>query len=113
MRAEVPVHPNVIRGKTGSLDESKRQMAKAEERRARADALVTDVRSSLAALEGQKAMVDQAIEKAGSLQFLLKQAEATIDSLREERKMDARVRAAVAVVNDEDDEEDEDIARAA
>jgi len=111
--ADVTVQLNEIRDTTGSLDERKRQMAKAEERLARADALVTDVRSSLAALEGQKAMVDQAIEKAGSLQFLLKQAEATIESLREERKMDARVRAAVAVVNDEDDEDEEDIARAA
>ncbi|MEO5989819.1 MAG: hypothetical protein ABIU54_14775 [Candidatus Eisenbacteria bacterium] len=112
--ADVSQQLNDIRDTTGSLDERKRQMTKAEERLARADALVTNVRSSLEALEGQKAMVDQAIEKAGSLQFLLKQAEATIDSLREERKMDARVRAAVAVVRDEEDEQDdEDVARAA
>lgn len=89
-----------------SLDERKRQMVKAEERLARAEAVLTDVQSSLEALQGQKALVDQAVEKSGSLQFLLKQAEATIDGLREERELTSRVRAAVAAVrNDEDDDE--------
>jgi hypothetical protein len=63
-----------------------------------------DVRSSLAALEEQRAIVDQAVEKAGSLQFLLKQAEAVIEGLREERRMGARIRAAVTATREDDDE---------
>ncbi|TMQ49348.1 MAG: hypothetical protein E6K73_10200 [Candidatus Eisenbacteria bacterium] len=95
-----------VRDTADGLDERKRQMTKAEERLARADALLVDVRSSLEALQGQKAIVEQAMEKAGSLQFLLKQAEAAIDGLREEREMTARVRAAVSVVRRSDEEED-------
>jgi hypothetical protein len=59
------------------------------------------VRSSLEALQGQKVIVDQAVEKAGALRFLLKQAEGMIEGLREERDMTARVRAAVASVQEE------------
>ena len=81
-------------------------MTKAEERLSRTEAVLADVQSSLEALQGQKAIVDQALEKAGSLQFLLKQAEATIDGLRDEREMTARVREAVSDVRDEDDEEE-------
>jgi hypothetical protein len=68
------------------------------------------VRSSLESLQGQKTIVDQAVEKAGSLRFLLKQAEAMIENLREERAMSADVRGAV---NDRYDDDDEDQAKAA
>ena len=78
----------------------------------RAEALLVDVRGSLEALQGQKALVDLAIEKAGSLRFLLKQAEATIDGFREERKMTADVRAARELVA-QGDEDDEEVARTA
>ena len=94
-----------IQGAASALDERKRQMAAAEERLARADALLIDVRSGLEALQGQKVIVEQAVEKAGSLKFLLKQAEATIDGLREERNMTADVRSAVAVVRQDDESE--------
>jgi DNA repair exonuclease SbcCD ATPase subunit len=83
------------------LDERRRQTTQAEERLARAEALLFDVRSSLEALQGQKVIVDQAVEKAGALRFLLKQAEGMIEGLREERDMTARVRAAVASVEGE------------
>jgi len=43
--------------------------------------VLSDVQSARGA-PGTEAIVDQALEKAGSLQFLLKQAEATIDGLR-------------------------------
>ena len=60
-------------------------------------------------------VVDQATERAGSLQFLLERSEAMIDVLREERKLTARVRSAGAVAWDEggDDKEDLFIQRAA
>ncbi|MFI5372020.1 MAG: hypothetical protein ACHQ52_10720 [Candidatus Eisenbacteria bacterium] len=96
-----------IEGTTTALDERKRQMAKAEERLARAEGFLVDVRSSLEALQGQKAIVDLAVEKAGSLKFLLKQAEAMIEGLRDERKMTADVRGAVAIVRDDDDDAEE------
>ena len=96
-----------IRETSTTLDERKRQMNKAEERLARADALLVDVRSSLEALQGQKVMVDQAVEKAGSLRNLLKQAEGVIEGLREEREMSSKVRAAIRLV-DENDGDDED-----
>ena len=88
-----------------SLDERKRQMTKAEERLARAEALLVDVNSSLEALQGQQVIVEQAVEKAGSLQFLLKQAEAMIDGLREERNMTNRVKAAKSKSREDDEEE--------
>lgn len=97
-----------------SIDERKRQLSRAEERLARADALLADVRSSIEALQGQKVIVDQALERAHSLKVLLKQAEAVSDGLREERRMTADVRAAVAISGSEDDEEDvEEMANAA
>jgi hypothetical protein len=77
-------------------------MAQAEQRLARAEALVIDIRSTLEALQGQKVIVDQAVEKAGSLKFLLKQAEALIETLREEREVTARLRAAVAELREEE-----------
>ena len=64
-----------------------------------------DVRSSLESLQGQKTIVDQAVEKAGSLRFLLKQAEAMIENLREERAMSADVRGAVSDLGYDDDED--------
>ena len=97
-----------MRDSSGELEERKRQIAKAEGRLARAEGLLVDVRSSLEALQGQKALVDQAVEKAGSLQFLLKQAEATIDGLREERRTSDRVRSAVAVAGSHDEEDEVD-----
>ncbi len=98
----------------GALDERKRQMTKAEERLARAEALLADVHSSLAALEGQKDLVDQAIEKTGSLQYLLKQAEAAIVGLGEERKTPAKVRPIAGGGRREHHEDDQEgLARAA
>jgi DNA repair exonuclease SbcCD ATPase subunit len=96
-----------------ALDERQRQLHKAEERLARSEGLLGEVRSGLEALQGQKAIIDQAVEKAGSLKFMLKQADAMIEGLREERSMTANVREAVALADagdedDMDDMEDED-----
>lgn len=98
-----------IENSKSSLEERRRQMTKAEERLARAEGLLVDVRSSMESLQGQKAIVEQAVEKSGALRFMIKQAEAMIETLREERTMSSAVRGAVSAVDD--DEEDE--ARAA
>jgi len=87
-----------VRDLKGTMDERKRQLTQAEDRLERADALLIDLRSSLETLQGQKVLVDQAIEKAGSLRFLLKQAETMVEEMREERDMVTRVRAAMASV---------------
>jgi len=107
-----------VRDTASTLEERKRQMSKAEERLARAEGLLADVGSSLDALQGQKAIVDQAVEKAGSLQFLLKQAEVAIEGLREERKTTGLVRSAVSLGHgddeyDDDDDSNEEMANAA
>jgi len=47
-------------------------------------------------LESQKAMVDYVVQKAGALAFQAKQAEALIESLREERELTSRVKTAFA-----------------
>ena len=107
-----------LRETKSSLDERKRQMSKAEERLSKAEALLVEVQSSLSVLESQKVLVDQAVEKAGSLQSLLRQAEAVIGDLREESqtrvKMQGKVLEFPAATADEaGDEEDEGSARAA
>jgi DNA repair exonuclease SbcCD ATPase subunit len=108
-----------VRDMASALDERKRQTAKAEERLARAEALLVDVHSSLEALQGQKVIVDQAVEKTGSLRVLVKQAEGMVESLREERELVGRVRAAVGIVRQDadddfaDDETDGPAAKAA
>jgi len=94
-----------MRELVSGLDDRKRQTAQAEERLARAEALLIDVRSSVETLQGQKVIVDQAVERAGALRFLLKQAEAMIEELREERDMTTRVRAAVGAAGDQDGED--------
>jgi len=86
-------------------------MTRAEERLARAEGFLGDVRSGLESLQGQKALVDQAVEKVGALRFLLKQADAMIDGLRDERKMTSDVQDAKA--NGNDDGDDAEVARAA
>ena len=87
-----------------TLDKRERQMKQAEERLARAEGFLTDVRSGLESLQGQKTLVDQAVEKVGALRFLLKQADAMIEGLREERQMTSDVQDARTSGNQDDEE---------
>jgi DNA repair exonuclease SbcCD ATPase subunit len=89
-----------VRKTAGAIDDRKRQLTRSEERLARADALLTDINRGLATLQGQQIVVDKAVENAGALRFLLKQAEGFIEAIREERKMLTDVRAAVTEVED-------------
>jgi len=54
------------------------------------EALVTDLRSGLRTLRSEKAMVDVAMEKAGDLICEVKEAEALIRALKDERKTSGR-----------------------
>ena len=87
----------------GTLDERERQITGAEDRLARAETFLSEVRSGLETLQGQKTLVDQAVERVSALRFLLKQADAMIEGLREERQMTAEVQEAMD--SDEDSEQ--------
>jgi hypothetical protein len=66
------------------------------------EALVGDLRSGLQTLRGEKAMVDLALEKAGELSFEVKEAEALIRALRDERKASTRFLEAMRLEGDTD-----------
>jgi chromosome segregation ATPase len=79
-----------------TLDVRKRQLEQAEERLAHADVMLVDVRSSLESLLSQKAQIDFVLEKAAALSLQARQAEALIDTLREERRLTDRVHTAIS-----------------
>jgi DNA repair exonuclease SbcCD ATPase subunit len=79
-----------------TLDVRKRQLEQAEERLAHADVMLIDVRSSLESLLSQKAQIDFVLEKAAALSLQARQAEALIDTLREERRLTDRVHTAIS-----------------
>jgi len=85
-----------------SVDERWSRVTQAEERLARLDAVLGDVRGSLETLRGQQTLVDHAIEKASQLQYQAKEAEAIITALREERELASRIHDAVQELRQED-----------
>ncbi len=84
------------------FDSRKRQLERAEERLARAEALALGIRSTVESLVAQRAVVDHAIESAGALALQMKQAEAVIATLRRERTLACELKAAVEGVGDEE-----------
>jgi len=74
-----------------AVDRRRAEIEDAEQRMARMEALTTDLRSGLRTLRGEKAMVDAAIEKAGDLTYEVKEAEALISALKDERKTGGRL----------------------
>ena len=79
-----------------TLDTRKRQLEEAEERLAHADVMLADVRGSLETLVSQKTELDFVLEKAAALALQARQAEALIDTLREERRLTDRVHSAIS-----------------
>ena len=77
--------------RAAGIDKRSREIDLAEQRIARLDALLTDVRASLEALQSQKVTVDHVLEKASQLTFVAKEAEALITTLREERDLTSKV----------------------
>ncbi|MBX6330414.1 MAG: hypothetical protein IRY91_01065, partial [Gemmatimonadaceae bacterium] len=75
--------------------ERKRQVDDLERRLARADALAMDVRSTVEAIAAQRSLVDQVLERSGTLTFQMKQAEALTEALRTECLLATRLREAV------------------
>ena len=85
------------------LERRKAQLDQAETRLARADALVLDLQSGIETLESQRAIVQQVVEQAGVLEFQSKQAEALIETLRQERDLASRMSTAFAEARKERD----------
>ncbi len=86
------------------FDSRKRQLERAEQRLARAEALALAIRSTVETLQAQRTVVDHAVESAGALAFQMKQAEALITALRRERTLACELKAAIAAVAEEDEE---------
>jgi chromosome segregation ATPase len=84
------------------IDRRQREIELAEQRIARLDALVVDVRASLESLQSQKATIDHVLDKASQLTFLAKEAEALIVTLREERDIASRVSEGLKELRDEE-----------
>jgi DNA repair ATPase RecN len=62
--------------------ERKRQIEQLEQRLARAEALTRDVRSTVELISAQRSVIDQVLERSGSLSVQAKQAEGLIEALR-------------------------------
>jgi DNA repair exonuclease SbcCD ATPase subunit len=86
------------------FESRKRQLERAEQRLARAEALALGIRATVESLTAQKTVVDHAMESAGALGFQMKQAEALIGALRRERDLACDLKAAVASLAEEGDE---------
>jgi chromosome segregation ATPase len=84
----------------------KRSLDRAEQRLARAEALALGIKTTVESLQAQKTVVDHAMESAGALGLQMKQAEALIQSLRRERSLAADLKAAVAALEDIEEEKD-------
>lgn len=85
------------------FDARKRQLERAEQRLARAEALALGIRSTVETLQAQRTVVDHAVESSAALSFQMKQAEALIAALRRERTLACELKAAIAAVVEEDE----------
>lgn len=84
------------------LEGRKADIDAAEERMAHLDALLSEVRTSLGTLRSQQAVLEHLVEKGGQLAFQVKEAEALIVALKEERELASRVHDALNDVRDDD-----------
>lgn len=85
-----------------AVERRRAEVEDAERRMVRIEALLTDLRTGMQTLRGEKALVDMAIEKTGDLTYQLKEADAFLRALKDERRTVVRVLEAVKP----DDEEE-------
>lgn len=78
--------------------ERKRQIEEIEQRLARADALTRDVQSTLEMISAQRSIVDQVLQRSGTLAIQAKQAEGLIEALRAECALATTLQGAVQQV---------------
>jgi hypothetical protein len=86
------------------FESRKRQLERAEQRLARAEALALGIRATVESLTAQKTVVDHAMESAGALGFQMKQAEALIGALRRERDLACDLKAAISALAEDGEE---------
>jgi chromosome segregation ATPase len=77
------------------FEERKRQIEQLEQRLARAEALTRDVRSTVELISAQRSVIDQVLERSGSLSVQAKQAEGLIEALRAQCLMATTLQAAI------------------
>ena len=77
------------------FDDRKRQVEELERRLVRAEALAGDVRSTIETIAAQRSLVDQVLERSGTLAFQMKQAEALAEALRSECALATQLRTAM------------------
>ena len=77
------------------FDDRKRQVEELERRLVRAEALSGDVRSTIETIAAQRSLVDQVLERSGTLAFQMKQAEALAEALRNECALATQLRTAM------------------
>ena len=78
------------------FESRKRQVEELERRLVRAEALAGDVQSTIETITAQRSLVDQVLERSGTLAFQMKQAEALAEALRSECAMATQLRTAIA-----------------
>jgi len=96
----------VTEGALRDFEARKRALDRAEQRLARAEALALGIKTTVESLQAQKTVVDHAMESAGALGLQMKQAEALIQSLRRERSLAADLKAAVAALEEIEEEKE-------
>lgn len=82
------------------FDDRKRQVEELERRLVRAEALSGDVRSTIETIAAQRSLVDQVLERSGTLAFQMKQAEALAEALRSECALATQLRTAMGAKRD-------------
>ena len=83
--------------------ERKRQIEQLEQRLARAEALTRDVRSTVELISAQRSVIDQVLERSGSLSVQAKQAEGLIEALRAQCMMATTLHESIRAQRDEGD----------
>ena len=84
--------------------ERKREIEQLEQRLARAEALTRDVRSTVELLSAQRSVIDQVLERSGSLSVQSKQAEGLIDALRAQCMMATTLHESIRAQRGEGDD---------
>ena len=84
------------------FDDRRRQVEELERRLVRAEALTGDVRSTIETIAAQRSLVDQVLERSGTLAFQMKQAEALAEALRNECAMATHLRTAMGAKRESD-----------
>ena len=92
----------VITGVLAGIDKRERQITAAEQRLARAEAMLMDIRGGLETLRGQKVVVDHVIETTGKLAYEAQEAEGLIATLRQEREITQKIHEAIKEMRDEE-----------